>query len=426
MFRKQFVHATNVLRHAFIHQNPCLAYHEERVAYILFKLLEHHNGYTQKEKQDIFLLGLLHEIGTYAASKTNHMLPFEEQDPMDDSIFGYLLLKTFSPLADYADCLLYQQNHKARYYSVPFSQKHLKIAKLLYLADCIDTCLMEEGADAVKAFLQEPVIQSVFSQKEIALFWENDRKMEILKHLASHSYQKEVADYIQRQLVLTEDEIRAYFVTYLFSAHFQNEASAIHTGYTLLLSEQLAQNLHLTEPSCKMARLAAMEHCVIMSPPSSEIRSSFDFDRYLKELYQRSDAKSAHRSLSEHMDGQVLFAIDQSFCLLECLIHNRPVTFSPVPAAETVVLSYYVSSSKNYSQNACRFTKEQLFTYLSQKYQACGLEDSVLRALAKSYDTIVSHAQSDTESTKAKHRQMMHEMHALQVTLPHYNRKYSA
>ena len=59
------INIVDVICHSFRHQDPRLSNHGERVAYILMKMLEDTKRYTQQEKQNIFMLGLLHDIGAY-------------------------------------------------------------------------------------------------------------------------------------------------------------------------------------------------------------------------------------------------------------------------------------------------------------------------------------------------------------------------
>ena len=59
------INIVDVIRHSFHHLDPRLINHGERVAYILMKMLEDTRRYTQQEKQNIFMLGLLHDIGAY-------------------------------------------------------------------------------------------------------------------------------------------------------------------------------------------------------------------------------------------------------------------------------------------------------------------------------------------------------------------------
>ena len=63
MKKVPLINVVDVICHSFRHLDPRLINHGERVAYILMKMLDDTKRYTNQEKQDIFMLGLLHDIG---------------------------------------------------------------------------------------------------------------------------------------------------------------------------------------------------------------------------------------------------------------------------------------------------------------------------------------------------------------------------
>ncbi len=65
MSSSQLINIVDVISHSFRHLDPRLIDHGERVAYILMKMLTDTSYYTKQEKQDIFMLGLLHDIGRF-------------------------------------------------------------------------------------------------------------------------------------------------------------------------------------------------------------------------------------------------------------------------------------------------------------------------------------------------------------------------
>ena len=65
MNSQPLINIVDVICQSFHHLDPRLINHGERVAYILMKMMEETNRYTQQEKHDIFMLGLLHDIGAY-------------------------------------------------------------------------------------------------------------------------------------------------------------------------------------------------------------------------------------------------------------------------------------------------------------------------------------------------------------------------
>ncbi len=424
MSRQQFIHVIDILRHAFGYQNPRLIHHGERVAYILWKMLEDCEDYTGKEKQTIFLLGLLHDIGAYADEEIDKMLSNDTMDTMDHSIFGYLLLKKFSPLSEYADCILYHHNHTAQYYPVPLSQRHREIARLIHMADRIDACMIREGADAVSSFLESQEACGLFFKKDTALFWTGCRSHHIREQLTSMAYLEQLDEYTKKELRLSEQETRDYLMTYLCSIDFRNDYTALHTRYALLICTNFIQQLHLAENTCKIARFGAMLHCIGKTGVPFEINSPVEFEEYLKRLYHASVFEVTRGILAESVSDQLLTTVEQSFQLLNCFLGNTRISFSPSPPAEIITLSYCLSCNWNHQISTGYLSKKQLMGYIRQKYDSCGLEDSILQALDKHYNRIVSQTQIAALTAKEEYEQMIHEMHGLQVILEHYNKKY--
>lgn len=425
MSRQQLINITDVLRHAFEYQDPRLINHGERVAYMLLKILEDDPTYTPLEKQDIFMVGLLHDIGAYKEEEIDSMLTFDLKASMEHSEFGYLLFKTFSPLPEYADCILYHHNHMAQYYPVPISAKHREIAKLIYLADRIDIYVVLNGITSIESFLKNPSMRRAFSDEDFARFLNADRKYHILEHLDSMDYLVELSDYTSHQLFLSEAQIHDYLMTYIFSVDFRNEYTAPHTSYAIHLSEKFAQSLHLTTTSCKMIQLAAILHNIGKASLPTQLKSTHDFELYLKELYSPSTTAITRDILTGAVDDQIIQTIDQSFLLLDCFLHNARISFAPSPSAEIVALSYFISSNLDSHSGTDHLSKAELLSFLSGKYEVCGLEDSILLALIKNYDNILTETRIATNSVKNTYEQMMVEEHALHTILLHYNKKYT-
>lgn len=424
MTQEPMINTINILRRSFMYQDARLTHHGERVAYILWKLLLDNPYYTRPEKQIVFLLGLFHDIGAYREAEIDTMLSFDDQDSIEHSIFGYLLLKNFSPLAEYADCILYHHNHNAQYYSVPLSKKHRDIVKLLYLADRIDIFLLYNKPDTIGSFLHENAFGTVCSRKDFDLFLESNRRYRILEHIASQEYLEELSEYTRQEFPLTEKESFAYFWSYLFSLDFRNEYSALHTSYAVHFCEQLSRILPDELSEYRTALLAVMLLYIGKSRIPASVRASLNFEGYIRELNRPEIVKTTYAILSGGISQSFLTVLEQSFRLLSCLQTNSPVPFTPVPAAETAALSYLMSNRMNHPTELPFSTKRQHWDFLTEKYKACGLDRRLLNFFGMHFDSVLSQAKADTDADKNAYHKLMHEEHALRMILLHYNKKY--
>ncbi|TGY91480.1 HD domain-containing protein [Petralouisia muris] len=421
MSSSQLINIVEVICHSFRHLDPRLINHGERVAYILMKMLEDTSYYTKQEKQDIFMLGLLHDIGAYKGEELDSMLSFDMNDSMEHSVFGYLLFQNFSPLSDYADIILYHHHCNAQYYPVPIGNYHRDMAKLIYLADRIDIFCVLNDVKQLDSFLDR-YNETVFPSAGIRWFHDANKKYQILNHLHSGAYQEEVASYTKEQLVLTEEQIHKYLMTFIFSVDFRNEYTALHTSYAVYLTENLSHTLHLPAGSAKTVQLAAMLHNIGKVSLSSDLTSVEDYDCYLKELYQNSTIDVTQKILSGTVDAQILQIINESLRILKCWSENEPLSFTPSPAGEIVALSYFISNMMNPGGHiSCR---PDLVQFLKERYKGCNMDCTILMALEKYFPQIMEQTRSSCESMFRTYHHVMDEFHYLNTILLHYNTKY--
>lgn len=424
MTQKPMINAIDILRRSLVYQDARLTHHGDRVAYILWKLLLDNPYYTRPEKQTVFLLGLFHDIGACREAEIDAMLSFDAKDFVEHSILGYLLLKTFSPLAEYADCILYHHNFNAQYYSVPLGKKHRDIAKLLSLADRIDIFLLQNRPESIGRFLDEPMFGSVFSRKDFGLFLESNRRYRILEHLASGEYLEELTEHIRQEFPLTEEEADAYYRTYLCSVDFRNEYSLLHTSYAIHFCTQLSR-LSLEDPGERQtAKLASALLFLGKVRIPASVRSSLPFEGYLAEILKPDIERTTYHILSDGAGKPLLTVMEQALRLLRCFQGDTAAAISPVPAAEIAALSYLVSSQRNHPGGPPFLTKEEHWDFLAWKYKACGLERNLLNAFGKHYGSIMAKAGADADEDKNRYHQILHEEHALRMILLHYNKKY--
>ena len=417
------INIVDVICHSFRHQDPRLSNHGERVAYILMKMLEDTKRYTQQEKQNIFMLGLLHDIGAYKEKELDSMLSFDINNPMEHSVFGYLLFKTFSPLPEYADVILYHHHCNAQYYPVPISNYHRDIAKLIYLADRIDVFCVLNDTQQLDSFL-ENCSGTLFFPADIRWFHNSDEKHHIMEHIHSMEYQQEISDYARHHFTTTDTQLHNYLTTFIFSVDFRNEYTALHTNYAVQLSEQIANILRLPEESRKIIQLAAMLHNIGKISLPSALSSMKDYHQYLSELYCCSTMDTTREILSGSVESEILNTINDSLLLLECWANNRPPDFEPPVEAETVALSYLMSDSMTPELNFTLYHYPKLLSTLQEKYRSCKMDDKLLRVLEKHFDQVILKTQNCCANIYNTFHRMMDEDHSLNMILMHYNKKY--
>ena len=61
--------------------------------------------------QSLIFLCMFHDVGAYKTEEINDLLKFEVANTLSHSVYGYLFIKYFSPLSDYAPIILYHHLH---------------------------------------------------------------------------------------------------------------------------------------------------------------------------------------------------------------------------------------------------------------------------------------------------------------------------
>ena len=100
----------NIAKRAFNLVNPRLMGHGERVANIMFQIMEAEGGYTPAQMRNLLTLAVLHDIGAYKTEEIDHMVEFETKNVWNHSIYGYLFLNYFSLFKELSRVVLFRHS----------------------------------------------------------------------------------------------------------------------------------------------------------------------------------------------------------------------------------------------------------------------------------------------------------------------------
>ena len=416
----QVNNVVDVICHSYHYLNPHLSQHGERVAYILMSMLRDTNYYTQQEKEDIFILGLFHDIGAYKKEEVDSMLSFDLNDSMEHSVSGYLLFRSFSPLQEYADVILYHHQCNAQYYPVPINNYHRDIAKLLYLADRIDVSCIVNKTVSLESFFHN-YNETIFTPFMADWFLEANAKYHILDHIKTGEYQRELREYSSLHFSPSRAQIHNYLITFLFSVNFRNEYAALHTAHALYLSENIADALHLSPADCTTVQLAILLHNISKILVPSHLTGTNDYSQHLAELLASRTIEVAREILGDTDEMQILHVMEEAFDLMKCWLTSTAPDAALAPVAEAVALSYVMSDSLTYDLEVSLKDYPHLLTYLKGKYYNCKMDDNMLFALEPEFEQDIAHTQSSSKLVLHSNHQMMDEYSYLNTIILHYN-----
>lgn len=218
-----------------------LVAHGERVTFFVMKMMEEMN-FTQEEIMRGCLLSLFHDIGAFKTDEIDDMLSFEKEDVLHHAVYGYLFLRTLTPLKDYADCILYHHISYQRLSAISCSWK--EFTALLHLCDRIDTLLREKDP-----IMNVDVLMAVpgrFQQKHIDVFLRLDEEKHLCDAVLNDTYKSDIYALFPR-IKFSDEEKHQYLRMVAYSIDFNSEFTVMHTILTTSLSLELGKQYHFNE-----------------------------------------------------------------------------------------------------------------------------------------------------------------------------------
>ena len=131
--------------------NTAIGRHHLQVAYLAYQLADA-LALSDDEKFEIFIAGLLHDIGAFSLQERLDLLEFEDTQPGEHAIAGSLIIKTFKPFEPIARLIRY--HHLPWRHARGAFQDHAPVpvgSHIIHLADRV----------AVKVSADEPVLAMV-------------------------------------------------------------------------------------------------------------------------------------------------------------------------------------------------------------------------------------------------------------------------
>lgn len=276
--------------------------HGSRVAYYLFKMLEHKGGYEKFELADLVCLASLHDIGAYKTNNTKDLVGYEYKDPMPHATYGYLIFKHLSPLSDFASVILYHHTNFAKLKDVKC--EHKEIAELLNYVEKVDI-FSRAMKDSFDMGMLQKQVGTVLSPKANQLFEETERDEEILYKVKSGEYKAELDEIIDYMIFTNEDK-RKFLEMLMFCQGFRSEKSVLDTVTCMSIVEMLGTKMNLSESEMEQLYYGSLLHDIGMLAIPKEIieapRSLTD------EEYERvkTHVHLAERVLTDHMAAGVV------------------------------------------------------------------------------------------------------------------------
>ncbi len=236
--------------------NPKIMQHGDVTAYILYKMLQYEQRYSEQELVDYTMLGILHDIGLYKEENIKNITDFETKNLWPHSIYGFLFLKYLSPMDDKAEIVLYHHLDYNKYDQIQSQYKH--IIECLNLADKMDTFLhMKEEKLEEDYFTRYRDIK--FSGEALDLFWKAEERFGITGNLVNESYKKEIDELLAHRS-FSERYKKGFLEMLIYTIDFRSEHTVVHTLATVNFALHLGRLMRLSGMELRNLYYGALLH----------------------------------------------------------------------------------------------------------------------------------------------------------------------
>lgn len=245
-----------IIRNTLSVINRKIMEHGEFTGYILYKMLEFENQYTQQQLADYTMIGILHDIGLYKEENVSNIVDFETKNQWPHSVYGHLFIKYLSPLGSLADIILY--HHLDYNYYPKVSMKYQHITECLNLADKMHTFVhMKEEKMEPDYFIRYRNIK--FSGQAMDLFRRAQAHYDILGKMRDGTYKTELATLLGKK-VCSEEYKRRFLEMLVYMIDFRSEHTVVHTISTVNFAQQLGRMMRLSATDMNNLYYGALLH----------------------------------------------------------------------------------------------------------------------------------------------------------------------
>lgn len=228
--------------------------HGKRVAYLVSNMLRLQDSYSQKERQDICILAMLHDIGAYKTEEIERITQFEAEDVWEHSVYGYLFLYYLSPLKELSRSVLFHHVRADMLKDVPADIK--RIAQMIHLADRIDM-FWRNGLNKEKLgdYLKK-VRDLEFTAEVIDLYIEADSRFRLYDNLVKTPDFNEILP----DMIYSQTELDSYLKMLIFAIDFRSQHTVTHTITTARIGCSAAERMGCSKEGVQKIYYGALLH----------------------------------------------------------------------------------------------------------------------------------------------------------------------
>ncbi|MDE6846439.1 MAG: HD domain-containing protein [Lachnospiraceae bacterium] len=375
--------------------------HGEITGYILYKMMEYENTYTEQhyteqELVDYTMIGILHDIGLYKEDNVKNVSEFETKNLWPHSIYGFLFLKYLSPMGDKAEIVLYHHLDYNRHNLI--QSRYMHIIELLSLADKMDTFLHLKDESLEPDYFVK-YRDTKFSGAALDLFHKAEERYGITENLVNGAYRKEL-DVLLAKRAFSEQYKRGFLEMLVYTIDFRSEHTVIHTLATVNFAEQLGRLARLSGRDLRDLHYGALLHdlgkiAIPLNILESTGRLSDDEMKVMK-----AHVRITEMILEGVVDDAVLQIAVRHHEKLDGTGYHKGLKAEDLTLTQQIIAVADILSAL-YGKRSYKeaFSKEKILDIMNGDADNGKINRNVVTSLERNYDRIIGEFEKEKENT---------------------------
>ena len=379
--------------------NNKIMHHGDVTGYILYKMMEYENTYTEQhyteqELVDYTMLGILHDIGLYKEDNVKNVTDFETKNLWPHSIYGFLFLKYLSPMDDKAEIVLY---HHLDYNRLNLIQsRSMHIIELLNLADKMDTFmnLKDLEPDYFSKYRD-----TKFSGAALDLFHKAQERYSITENLINGKYRQELDELLAKR-AFSEQYKRGFLEMLVYTIDFRSEHTVIHTLATVHFAEQLGRLARVSGKDLRDLHYGALLHdlgkiAIPLNILESTGRLSDDEMKIMK-----AHVRITEMILEGIVDDAVMQIAVRHHEKLDGTGYHKGLKAEDLTLTQQIIAVADILSAL-YGKRSYKeaFSKEKILDIMNGDADNGKINRNVVTSLERNYDKIIKEFEKEKENT---------------------------
>ena len=381
--------------------NNKIMHHGEVTGYILYKMMEYENTYTEQhyteqELVDYTMLGILHDIGLYKEDNVKNVTDFETQNLWPHSIYGFLFLKYLSPMGDKAEIILYHHLDYNRHNMI--QSRYMHIIELLSLADRMDT-FMNMKSEKMEPDYFTKYRDTKFSGAALDLFHKAEERYGITQNLINGKYREELDELLAKR-AFSEQYKRGFLEMLVYTIDFRSEHTVIHTLATVNFAEQLGRLARISGKDLRDLHYGALLHdlgkiAIPLNILESTGRLSDDEMKIMK-----AHVRITEMILEGIVDDAVLQIAVRHHEKLDGTGYHKGLKGEDLTLSQQIIAVADILSAL-YGKRSYKeaFSKEKILDIMNGDADNGKINKNVVTSLERNYDKIIKEFEKEKENT---------------------------